>query len=202
MEIKDLETLKVAADPLRQQVIELLFAAPLTVNLLAEKLGLSPSKLYYHINMLEKHELIQVVETTQKGNILEKHYMAAANDYKIAKNLINFSTPEGQENVSTVMVSIMDTTREDIIRSLQARAFNLEHGAEVNPRRTLFNRLLSRIPDEKAREFMDRFEELVKEFEDADMPADKELETYALTIAVYPSFYYEQTEVNEEEEKE
>ena len=43
--IKDLETLKVLADPLRLQIIEVLAPEPQTVNQIAQQLGLSRSRL-------------------------------------------------------------------------------------------------------------------------------------------------------------
>ena len=65
--ISDLDTLKVVSDPFRVQILEVLVHEPQTVNQVAEKMGLAPSKLYYHFNMLEKHGLIQVVDTTLHG---------------------------------------------------------------------------------------------------------------------------------------
>ena len=52
--IADLETLRAIADPLRVQIMELLEGGQaLTVKQVAEKLGLAPSKLYYHFGALE-----------------------------------------------------------------------------------------------------------------------------------------------------
>ncbi|MFC1936911.1 ArsR/SmtB family transcription factor [Chloroflexota bacterium] len=73
MVLKDLEAVKVVADPLRNQIMEVLTAEPLTVNQIGEKLGLTASKLYYHVNMLEKHGFITVVDTIVHGNLIEKH---------------------------------------------------------------------------------------------------------------------------------
>ena len=42
--------------------------APPAVNQVAGKLGLSNSRLYYHFNLLEKHGLIEVVETHMVNN--------------------------------------------------------------------------------------------------------------------------------------
>ncbi len=197
--IGDLETLKVIADPLRGQIVEVLVPEPNTINQIAAKLGLAPSKLYYHVNMLEKVGLIKVVDTTQRGNIIEKHYWVTALDYRVEDGLFNFSTPEGQQNISDLMIAPVETTRLDIIRSLEARAFNLEHGAEKRPREVMISRELSRISDEKAMEFIGRFKELVEEFTLADEPdADLDAQAHALMIAFYPTFYYEKAESDNE----
>ena len=54
--LSDLDAVKAIADPLRNQIIEVLSPEPLTVNQIGEKLGLAPSKLYYHVNMLENRQ--------------------------------------------------------------------------------------------------------------------------------------------------
>lgn len=190
--IHDLEALKVIADPLRNHIMETLQPSPLTVNQIAEKLGLSPSKLYYHVNLLEQHGFIRVVKTTVHGNLIEKHYWITALDFDVDKDLLNFRTEQGKENINAMFVSVIDTTREDILRSLQARAFNLEHGAEAHPRQTCLVRALSHISDQQTAEFIQRLGELVKEFEAADDPEADDKQNHALTIALYPSFYYDQ----------
>ncbi|MBC8504941.1 MAG: helix-turn-helix transcriptional regulator [Anaerolineales bacterium] len=193
--IEDLETIKVIADPLRGQIVEMLVSEPNTINQIATKLGLAPSKLYYHVNLLEKVGLIKVVDTTQRGNIVEKHYWVTALDYRVDESLFNFSTPEGKQNISHLMLAPLETTRQDLLRSLEARTFNLEHGAESHPRQVMITRELSHISDEKAEEFMKRFNALAKEFSAADDPEiDADAPVYALTIAFYPTFYYEDTE--------
>ncbi len=203
MTIKDLDTLKVVSDPFRVQILEILVSEPQSVNQVAEKMGLPPSKLYYHVNMLEKHGLIQVVDTTVHGNIIEKHYWISAYDIRMEESLCSFGTPEGQENVTAMMVAPIDATRQDIIRSLEARAFAIERGAEKHPRDVLVFRELSNISDEQADEFLSRLKELTKKFEGAsNQESGDDVQTHALTIAFYPSFYYDQPRDEGEEDPE
>ena len=204
--ITSLEALKVAADPLRNQIMELIAPEPITVSAVAEKLGLTPNKLYYHINLLEKHDFIKVVDTEVRGNLIEKTYWLTAFDVDIDPDLLNFGTPEGQQHVSDMFLSAVDATRADIHRSLEARAANLGQGAEPNPRKVLLSRSTVKVSDEKADEFMDRFNKLIKEFNDADQK-DSDEQVWALSAFLYPSFYYEGSnvginEISEEEENE
>lgn len=195
MLINDLETLKVLADPYRNQILEVLAASPLTVNQIAEKLGVQASNLYYHVNLLEKHGLIQIVETAVKANIIEKKYWITAYQYDLSEDLCNFATPLGRESVSTSMVAPIETTREDILRSLQARTAALDQGAQAHPRQVIIYRELRRIPDELADKFIERLKEITKEFEAfKNHEISDDVETHALTIAFYPSFYYSQSE--------
>jgi predicted transcriptional regulator len=187
--IKDLDTLKVVADPVRNQIMEVLEKKPQNVKEVAEKLGLAPSKLYYHFNMLEKVGLINVAETRQVANLIEKYYQTTSSFIDIDPTLLNFSTSEGKENLYTMVTSTIDTTREDLLRSLQARSLQLEQGVAGKLRAVTLSRYLSNLSDEKADEFHKRLEELLEEFIDADTK-DPDQQTFAMTLAMYPSFYF------------
>ncbi len=193
--IKDLDAAKLVTDPLRQQIIEVLLPQPLTVKQIANKLGLAPSKLYYHVNSLEKFNLIQVVDTTIHGNIIEKHYWVTAYDYRLDESLFNFNVmeAEGKENLISMAIATLDTARQDFIRSIEARAFNLEHGADPYPRSVINYREVCRIPDEKIEAFQVRLRALLDEFQTMDDPDTSDGYPWALNVFLYPSFYYEQT---------
>jgi len=192
--LNDLEAVKAIADPLRNQIIEVLSPAPLTVNQIAEKLGLAPSKLYYHVNLLEKHGFLRVVDTQIHGNIIEKHYWITAYDYNIEKDLLNFNvtTSDGKENIISMFLTSLDTTREDFVRSIEARAFSLEHGAEPHPRHVINHRTVCRISDEHIDEFQTRLTALFEEFQLLDESDSDEGHPWAFTAVLYPSFYYDQ----------
>ena len=197
--IRDLDTLKILADPLRNQILEILAPGELTVNQMAEKLGLAPSKLYYHINLLEKNGLIQEVDSIVKGNIIEKVYWITALEYKMDEHLCNFGTPEGQQSVMTSMIMPIDLTREDIVRSLEARSSALALGAEKHPRDVIIYREVRVMSDEQADQFRDRLRALLDEFEATEKgETGAGTHTRALTVAFYPSFYYDQPGTGEE----
>src|SRR3954467_12474429 len=86
--ITTLDALKVFSDPLRQQIIEALLDDAKTVKQVAVELDLAPTKLYYHVNLLEEHGLIQVTETRIVSGIIEKHYRAAAREFAIERSLL------------------------------------------------------------------------------------------------------------------
>jgi DNA-binding transcriptional ArsR family regulator len=192
--IRDYDTLKAIADPLRAQIVELLIHDPLPVGQVAQRLGLAPSKLYYHFGLLEKIGLITVVETRMVANIAEKIYRATGSHITIDPSLLNFHTDEGKETINTLMISTLDTTRDDILRSLQARYAMLDEGSQRHPRAVNVSRMLSRMSDERAQEFHQRIVGLMNEFDEADAgpaaPGEPAPITFALTVAFYPSFYF------------
>ena len=99
------------------------------------------------------------------------------------------------------MVVPIETTREDIIRSLEVRRFALDQGAEGHPRQVLIYREVSNLSDKQAIELIARLKALTEEFEAASNQENgADVQTHALTIAFYPSFHYEGA--HEENEKE
>jgi DNA-binding transcriptional ArsR family regulator len=197
--IANREILKILADPLRNQIIETMMDEKHTVKQVADKLGLASSKLYYHFNMLEQNGLIEVVETRMVANMVEKHFRATFDEIEIDPNLISTGTEEGKEIVNTLITSTIDTTRDDILRSLQARYFQLEQGAPADPRQLILNRLTGNIPNSRIEEFVERIHQLLGDFMAADTGAGTpDTKLYAITVAFYPSFYFNEGLENQE----
>lgn len=191
--VSDLETLRAIADPLRVQILELMEGQSLTVKQVAEKLGLAPSKLYYHFGALEKLGLIEVAETRMVANMLEKKFRSNADLLDVDPTLFNFSKEGDNEPINILLASTIDATRDDLLRSLQARQFQLEQGADEQPRRLIINRVVSRVPEQRIDEFQERLMKLLQEFEAEDQTSKSSDQPYALTLAFYPSFYFDKT---------
>ncbi len=191
--IADLETLRAIADPLRVQIMELLEGQALTVKQVAEKLGLAPSKLYYHFGALEKLGMIEVAETRMVANMVEKTYRSAAELLDIDPALFKFNKDGDNEPINILLSSTIDATREDLLRSMQARQFQLEQGAEEMPRRVIINRVVSSVSEKRIEEFQGRLIKLIQEFEAEDKASKSSDQPYALTVAFYPSFYFDKT---------
>ncbi len=194
--IQDLDTLKVLTDPLRMQILELLNAEPQTVGQVAKKLGLAKSRLYYHFNLLEKHAFIQVVETHMVNNMLEKVYWVTAKDIDIDPELLNFASQEGQRNVFNVIGSALDATREDIMRSLQARQISLDRGAEPHPRDMVILNAKKRMTQATYQEFVEAFKILLKKFSevpDAE-PGQADVNVFSIACYLYPGYDFDEEE--------
>jgi DNA-binding transcriptional ArsR family regulator len=195
--IRDLETLRIMADPLRAQIYEILIREPASVRQVAERMGLAPSRLYYHVNLLEKHNLLRVVETRMVANMLEKSYRAVALEFEVAPELLNFSE-ENRAVISEMLASTLDATREDLLRSISARLFELEQGEQEKQRSLMITRVNARISDRQAEEFRARLAALLEEFssQDAGEGPAAAAQNYALMLAFYPSFYYPESDKN------
>lgn len=187
--ITSLETLKVFSDPLRQQIIEALLGSPRTAKQLAVELDLAQTKLYYHINLLEEHNLIAVSGTRVVSGIIEKQYAAAAESFRIDQALLTPGQSSGDQGLDAALATILDRTIADIRVSLRHGAISTDQSLP-RQRRMLLMRAISRLTDAQAAEFYDRLEALLDEFDRVDLeppPAGADTRAYGLTIAVYPS---------------
>jgi DNA-binding transcriptional ArsR family regulator len=195
--IRDRATLKLIADPLRAQIYEALSPAPLTIKQVAARLGIAPSKLYYHINQMEEARLLRVVETRTVANMIEKLYWVVAENLEVDETLLVFTpeTPsEDKQMLRALLASTLDTTREDILDSIQARELALNQGAPAQLRQLILTRQVARIPEARAEEFRQRLKALLAEFEqwgrDEQQNPNRDTLTYGLLLGFYPKFYY------------
>lgn len=81
--IRDVQTLKVVADPFRQELLGLI-DGPCTVRELAERIGRPADRLYYHLSLLERHGLVKADE--QRG--AQRRYRPAAEKVDIDPSIV------------------------------------------------------------------------------------------------------------------
>jgi DNA-binding transcriptional ArsR family regulator len=114
LQIDDLETLKVLADPRRKQLIDLLRQDAATVKEMAATIRVSPKSLYYHVNLLQKHGLIRVVDTRLVSGITEKRYRTTA--YLFLFEELGLGSGSGQaerthEGIASIFAMMADDLR-------------------------------------------------------------------------------------------
>ncbi|MBG0785049.1 MAG: helix-turn-helix transcriptional regulator [Anaerolineaceae bacterium] len=200
--VDDLETLKVLTDPLRIQIMAVLDPEPCTINYVAERLGLSSSRLYYHFNLLESHGLIQVVETRMVNNIVEKVFWTSSEELTVDSDLFKYSSDEGSEYLSRLVISTLDSVREDMIRSLEAEKFNYDHGEEKKQSLLLMSKVQKRIRTEDYLAYQKKLSALLEEYGDLPETGEDgaEMVTVSLACFFYPSHYY--NDEHQEDKKE
>ena len=72
MILTELDQIKVLADPLRIRILEEL-GQERTTKQVADLIGEKPTKLYHHVEALERVGLIQLTRTRQNRGTLEKY---------------------------------------------------------------------------------------------------------------------------------
>ncbi|WP_082406776.1 winged helix-turn-helix domain-containing protein [Bacillus sp. JCM 19041] len=81
MEI-NLKQQKVISDPLRTQIIQLLDEKPMTPKQTADRLNKNPGTIYYHIQQLFKHAILEIDHVSTEKGIVEKYYKSKATLFK------------------------------------------------------------------------------------------------------------------------
>ena len=153
------DQLKALGHPLRLRVLETLGETEdaLSNRELAQRLGVDPGHLHFHVRMLLRAELIQQVPT-ERGR--EKPYRAAAKTLKVAPELVS-------AGASTLHAAVMD----DLQRA------QVDHATEGRFR---FVRVTVRVDPEKAMEVLS---ELVPRFEELE---DENADQLVITAIVHP----------------
>ena len=124
IEIDSMETLKALSDPLRMDILKQVGIANrkgerVTVKQLGKLLDLPPTKLYYHVNMLEEHELLIVGETKIVSGIIEKHYQVCAMNISISKDLMALNETEDREGQLAQVIQSIEELLENTIQNMK-----------------------------------------------------------------------------------
>lgn len=188
-EITTLEGVRVLADPLRMRLIEAMASEadrPWSVKELARSLGEPPTKLYYHVNMLEEHGLMLVTSSQLVSGILEKRYQLVAQSFGVDRALLTTGDAGVGEALHGVLSTILSTTEEDVRASIQAGigSLHVDHGERE---RIVLSKSIDRLTPEQATAFRDRLDALITEFaRDPDGKPEDQGQPYGLVIAFYP----------------
>ncbi|WP_420632203.1 ArsR/SmtB family transcription factor [Candidatus Leptofilum sp.] len=179
--VDDLETLKVIAHNTRLNILQSL-KHPKTVKEVAKFLQLPATKLYYHVNLMEKHGLIQVVETNIVSGILEKKYQVVAHHYRIDNSLLT-EQPAASAEMEQMLTTIFNVTETEIRRTVQ----DSEQNPFAEGATGILYRASLRLTPEQHAEFYGRLKTILDEItEQSSGEANSEQPIYGLTLAYYP----------------
>ena len=189
--ISDVETLKALSDHLRLKILERMVTRvdePWTVKELAAALGVSPTRLYHHIDLLLERDLIRPATQRVVSGIIETSYRVAALSLRLDKKLLAAERAEAVSGTSKLLSTVFEAARRDLEKALRSAAAAPDHDAI--PDRPLATHRLAKLTREQAGEFRARLEALLAEL-DTDLDArhgstePKGAEPYGLVIAMY-----------------
>jgi DNA-binding Lrp family transcriptional regulator len=183
--IRDVETMKVIADGLRLKLVKAM-QQPITDKAIAAELNMPPSKLYYHVNMMEKHGLIRVVGVNLESGIVEKQYQVTARRFMV-QNPILMGEGLARETAVSLWATMLDETKEDFLQ-----AYNLRDESTQPPRYPFATKKAFHLTDEHLTEFHAKLDALIKET-DRLVTINQETngEPFELTV-----IFYKQVEEN------
>jgi AcrR family transcriptional regulator len=178
--------LRVLADPVRSFLVYSLVPRAKTVKELAAELGCPPTRLYYHLQQLEKHDLVFVASTRLVSGIVEKHYRAVARDWVLDRSGLDSRGPDGPRPLEALLAFVFDQSRQEIRRQVEQGAIDLSRRA---PKRgaLMAVRNVLKLSDAQADRLYRRLHDFWQEYEAiAKEPAD-DGQFYAFAVALYPN---------------
>jgi DNA-binding transcriptional ArsR family regulator len=178
--------LRVLADPIRSFIVYSLVSAAKTAKVLATEMGCPPTRLYYHLQQLEKHGLVFVERTRLVSGIREKHYRSAARDFLLDKGAFGDGKSPDAGRVEALLGFVFDQTRLEIGRGLADGRIDIRlRGPELNSLMAYRNVL--KLSTEQAERLYSRLHAFWMEYEAiAKQPADHG-QFYAFAVALYPN---------------
>lgn len=191
--VAELEQIRILADPLRLRMLEA-FGEERTTKQVAELLGEKPTRLYHHVEALERAGLIELTRTRPTRGTVEKYFLAVARTFRTdPRAFVPRSGARGEENaaIRSVIATFFDTTAAEL-SALADRAGHPDGTGEVDEEEALVSFLEVRASKDRIEEVRARLRELVSSLA-ADDATGKGAESagdpkpaYRLTLAFYP----------------
>ena len=182
MMLKDLKQIRVFAHPLRARLVEAFAEKPRTAKQAAEIIGQKPTKLYHHVEALERVGLIKLVKTRKKRGTLEKYYRTVAKRFSVDSSV--FATKSNGKALRgefrAMFANMFDNTMREINESISGKL--ISPGKEER-QATLARKRIRTTPG-NIKKLDKKIQKLLSEFLAAsDKKGDVE---YALTLVIYP----------------
>lgn len=91
-----LEEINIVSDPIRLKIIMTLGVTPKTAQDLSDALGVSRSKIHYHLKILEQNGIVEVVDTELINGITQKYFLPVAKAFIPNSEIFNNNLEEKQ----------------------------------------------------------------------------------------------------------
>jgi DNA-binding transcriptional ArsR family regulator len=180
--LSDIHQVKVLADPLRIRILEELCTAERTTKQVAERLGEKPTKLYHHVEALERVGLIRLARTRQNRGTIEKYYMAVARQFRADSRIFSAAdagSHAGEDALQAMISTVFDRTSDEI-RGLVAQG----RGRKGIEEQGVLSHLEIQTDARHGRRIQARLMSLIKSLEAGG--AKPGARKYRLTLAFYP----------------
>jgi DNA-binding transcriptional ArsR family regulator len=189
--LSNLDQVKVLADPLRIRILEA-FCEERTTKQVAELLGEKPTKLYHHVDALERVGLIRLSRTRQNRGTLEKYFLAVARSFRADVRVFqttedrNAGAGEQRTTLNQMMSTIFDTTAAELSRVIAEG--DAAGAANAVEKAGIVSFLEIRGSKKELDEIRDKLNALIKSITADDAAATKAdgAERYRLTLAYFP----------------
>jgi DNA-binding transcriptional ArsR family regulator len=177
--VTQIEQVKALADPLRQRILGWLAKQARTTKQVAQLLGENPTKLYHHVDLLERAGLIHLVETRPNRGTVEKYYRAAAGRFAIARSVFSHMPSAAEDPIESMFRTVFDATLDEIRESVAEKLIDPK---SKQPPAVLVRGQIQPTPTQ-LKDLQARIQNWIDSVEANCAPAAP---TFGLTLALYP----------------
>ncbi len=171
LRIKDLEQVRLLADPLKLKLIQAFADGPRTTGDVAKELGENLTRLYRHVDALQQAGLIEVVKEKRKRGAVERTFQAVARRFEVDRRLF-----VGEEELGEAARELVRAGEEELLEALGREA------AE-----SMFLRLRIRATPERLAQLRRALEGWLEDAQSMDEPEAGETTEEAVALV---SFYH------------
>lgn len=137
MKLTDMDSIKAFSDPYKLKILNVFnrLGRPATSKEVADKMGEVPSKVYYHIKILEKHNIITLVYTKEINGIVAKYYEPTADSYVIDNKEyeeIMPNSPHIKNQYEQIISNIFDDGKEEYINAMREEGDKKRDGMVIS----------------------------------------------------------------------
>lgn len=120
-QIETADQLKAIADPLRRRLLEAFASEPMTTKQAAGLMKEKPTRLYHHVDLLEKTGLIELIETRPNRGTVERYYRSVAKKFAVAGELVEVASGAGDESsVENMVAAALENSSKKLRESVDA----------------------------------------------------------------------------------
>ncbi len=181
--LTDLEQIRVLADPLRIRILELLCDEELTTKQVAKKLDEKATRLYHHVEALERVGLIRLARTRQNRGTIEKYYIGVAKAFRADSRA--FTGQAGSEETGEAMGAMVSTITDTVANEL--RKLIMMGGADALETEGLLSFVEINTGQDEIDKLQEKLSDTVMKLADdcAEEPEEGD-RRYRLMVAYYP----------------
>lgn len=174
------QELRALAHPLRLRLIEHFGGKPRTTMQVAALMGEPPTRLYHHVNALERAGILKLESTKQVRGTTEKYFTLSRHRIGVMES--GDTTPRSRAALSGLATMVFDEARAELLAAISG-ATTLQKGLPP-----LALRMLLKIPASRQKRVRERILATIKAIQrDLKGCDDKPAERWALTLGFAPT---------------
>src|SRR5262245_61824472 len=110
------QQLRALAHPLRLRLVEAFAQGPRTTMQVANRLGEPPTRLYHHVNALERAGILTLVDTRQVRGTTEKYYRVARKRLGVTQG--ERLTSSTRASIASIANAVFDEARQELLTAV------------------------------------------------------------------------------------